>query len=110
MTRTIRFHMPNRWCFYGLLFALAAPFAAAQTAASSSKPVDASASAAADYQRYCALCHGENREGYKADHAPSLPISSYYWLFLRPSPRRRPTYWTAILSPQRISVWKPLSS
>jgi len=24
------------------------------------------------YQRYCALCHGENREGYAADHAPSL--------------------------------------
>ncbi|MEO1573526.1 MAG: c-type cytochrome [Pseudomonadota bacterium] len=76
MTRTIRFHMPNRWCFYGLLLALAAPFAAAQTTALSSQPVDASASAAADYQRYCALCHGENREGYKADHAPSLRSSS----------------------------------
>ena len=25
MTRTIRFHMPNRWCFYGLFLALAAP-------------------------------------------------------------------------------------
>lgn len=25
-----------------------------------------------NYQKYCALCHGENREGYKNDHAPSL--------------------------------------
>ncbi len=24
------------------------------------------------YQQYCALCHGENREGYAADYAPSL--------------------------------------
>jgi cytochrome c oxidase cbb3-type subunit 3 len=24
------------------------------------------------YQRYCALCHGADREGYAADHAPSL--------------------------------------
>ncbi|MFT4738946.1 MAG: mono/diheme cytochrome c family protein/rhodanese-related sulfurtransferase [Paraglaciecola sp.] len=24
------------------------------------------------YQKYCALCHGENREGYAADFAPSL--------------------------------------
>jgi mono/diheme cytochrome c family protein/rhodanese-related sulfurtransferase len=28
--------------------------------------------AAALYTQYCALCHGENREGYAADHAPSL--------------------------------------
>ena len=24
------------------------------------------------YERYCALCHGADREGYAADHAPSL--------------------------------------
>jgi len=24
------------------------------------------------YQTYCALCHGEDRTGYRADHAPSL--------------------------------------
>lgn len=24
------------------------------------------------YQRYCALCHGEDRQGHAADHAPSL--------------------------------------
>jgi mono/diheme cytochrome c family protein/3-mercaptopyruvate sulfurtransferase SseA len=28
--------------------------------------------ASANYQKYCSLCHGENREGYKNDHAPSL--------------------------------------
>jgi mono/diheme cytochrome c family protein/rhodanese-related sulfurtransferase len=30
------------------------------------------AEAATLYAKYCALCHGENREGYAADHAPSL--------------------------------------
>ncbi|MDX2067977.1 MAG: c-type cytochrome, partial [Haliscomenobacter sp.] len=28
--------------------------------------------ASALYQKYCALCHGKNREGYAADNAPSL--------------------------------------
>ena len=28
--------------------------------------------AASNYQKYCALCHGKNREGYANDHAPSL--------------------------------------
>ncbi len=28
------------------------------------------------YTKYCALCHGENREGYAADHAPSLRSKS----------------------------------
>lgn len=36
----------------------------------------ASAHAAGIYQKYCALCHGENREGYAADHAPSLRSKS----------------------------------
>jgi len=31
-----------------------------------------SAAAAADYQRYCALCHGADRAGNANDHAPSL--------------------------------------
>lgn len=34
------------------------------------------AAAAADYQTYCALCHGENREGYANDGAPSLRSKS----------------------------------
>ena len=28
--------------------------------------------ASANYLKYCSLCHGENRQGYKNDHAPSL--------------------------------------
>ena len=28
------------------------------------------------YSKYCALCHGENREGYAADNAPSLRSKS----------------------------------
>jgi cytochrome c oxidase cbb3-type subunit 3 len=28
------------------------------------------------YQTYCALCHGEDRSGYRADHAPSLRSKS----------------------------------
>jgi mono/diheme cytochrome c family protein/rhodanese-related sulfurtransferase len=36
----------------------------------------AAKNAAGMYQKYCALCHGENREGYAADHAPSLRSKS----------------------------------
>ena len=32
--------------------------------------------AAANYQKYCALCHGKDREGYANDHAPSLKSQS----------------------------------
>lgn len=32
--------------------------------------------AAANYQRYCALCHGDDRQGYANDHAPSLRSKS----------------------------------
>ncbi|MEO1098344.1 MAG: c-type cytochrome [Bacteroidota bacterium] len=32
--------------------------------------------ASAMYSKYCALCHGENREGYAADNAPSLRSQS----------------------------------
>lgn len=35
-----------------------------------------SAAAAADYKQYCALCHGDNREGGANDHAPSLKSKS----------------------------------
>ena len=31
---------------------------------------------AAMYEQYCSLCHGEDREGYRADHAPSLRSES----------------------------------
>ena len=32
--------------------------------------------AASQYQQYCALCHGEDREGHVNDHAPSLRSKS----------------------------------
>ena len=38
-------------------------------------PEDAAA-AEADYQRYCALCHGPDRAGHANDHAPSLKSES----------------------------------
>jgi mono/diheme cytochrome c family protein/rhodanese-related sulfurtransferase len=34
--------------------------------------------ASANYQKYCVLCHGENREGHKNDHAPSLRAKSLF--------------------------------
>lgn len=35
-----------------------------------------SAAAAADYQKYCVLCHGADRQGYVNDQAPSLRSKS----------------------------------
>lgn len=32
----------------------------------------------AHYQQYCALCHGEDREGYKNDHSPSLKTETLF--------------------------------
>lgn len=34
--------------------------------------------AAANYQKYCALCHGADRQGYVNDHAPSLRSKSLF--------------------------------
>jgi len=34
--------------------------------------------AANNYQRYCALCHGEDRQGHVNDHAPSLRSKSLF--------------------------------
>lgn len=34
--------------------------------------------ASANYQKYCSLCHGENRQGHKNDHAPSLRAKSLF--------------------------------
>lgn len=31
-----------------------------------------------NYQKYCSLCHGANREGYANDHAPSLRSKSLF--------------------------------
>jgi cytochrome c oxidase cbb3-type subunit 3 len=37
-----------------------------------------SATAAANYQKYCVLCHGESRQGHVNDHAPSLRSQSLF--------------------------------
>jgi len=37
-----------------------------------------SAAAAADYQQYCSLCHGADRQGFVNDNAPSLRSKSLY--------------------------------
>ncbi|MFU2510113.1 c-type cytochrome [Pseudoalteromonas sp. ASV78] len=38
--------------------------------------VDEKKRAESMYQQYCSLCHGKNREGHAADHAPSLRSKS----------------------------------
>lgn len=71
----MRFH--KVWRFFPALAALSFfvnPVAAlAQTSPLSESQAEA---AAENYQRYCALCHGADREGYANDHAPSLRSSS----------------------------------
>ncbi len=37
---------------------------------------DQAAASAKNYQQYCALCHGEDRQGHVNDHAPSLRSKS----------------------------------
>lgn len=37
-----------------------------------------SAVAAANYEKYCVLCHGDERQGYVNDHAPSLRSKSLF--------------------------------
>lgn len=61
-----------------LLLALAAlaPQVAAQGRPIPPLSAEESAAAAADYQQYCALCHGADRAGHANDHAPSLKSES----------------------------------
>jgi cytochrome c oxidase cbb3-type subunit 3 len=68
--------MKRRWIW---LFALLGiTLAAGESLYAQSDELDAgeSAAAAADYQKYCALCHGADREGYVNDNAPSLRSKS----------------------------------
>ena len=57
----------------GLLALLSGSIAFAQAVALTDED---SAAAAADYQKYCALCHGDGRQGHVNDHAPSLKSKS----------------------------------
>lgn len=54
---------------------LATPLAHAQSGPPELTP-EAAAAAANNYQRYCALCHGDQRQGHVNDHAPSLKSPS----------------------------------
>ena len=62
-------HRRNMWVAILLLAGLPAGHAAAQMPELTE---EGARQAADDYQRYCALCHGPNREGHVNDHAPSL--------------------------------------
>ncbi|TCO74457.1 cytochrome c oxidase cbb3-type subunit 3 [Chromatocurvus halotolerans] len=59
----------------GLLVAATGVLSAVQAA---EDRLDATQIAEAEvlYQQYCALCHGDDRAGYQADHAPSLKSQS----------------------------------
>lgn len=62
-----------------LLLAVSALFSLSAHAASDwSLTLDGDEMARAEqlYQQYCSLCHGEDRAGYQADHAPSLRTRS----------------------------------
>ena len=63
--------------FFPALMALSV-FTMSFTAMAQTRPLsDGQAEAAAEnYQRYCSLCHGMDREGYANDHAPSLRSGS----------------------------------
>lgn len=46
------------------------------------------------YTKYCALCHGQNREGYAADNAPSLRSRSLMATTQSPRPNYNFLYYT----------------
>lgn len=66
----------------GLFSGLLTSTAAARTYEKQDPPAELTpeqaANAAANYQQYCSLCHGENREGHVNDHAPSLRSQSLF--------------------------------
>ena len=67
------------------LLVLAAPMAAIAENAEEGAPspirtltAEQSVVAAANYEKYCVLCHGAERQGYVNDHAPSLRSKSLF--------------------------------
>src|SRR6478672_5514888 len=46
-------------------------------AATAAAPTPDPAAGAALYKQFCALCHGANLEGYKADNAPALASPTF---------------------------------
>ncbi len=67
-----------RFCIRPFVLALlASPFVMTQAFAQTAPLRESEAGAAAeDYVRYCALCHGDDRQGYANDDAPSLKSRS----------------------------------
>ncbi len=63
--------MSHRW-IGGLALVLAGCAHHAPSPSHHEAPDDSGEEGAALYARYCALCHGADREGHAADHAPSL--------------------------------------
>ncbi len=59
-----------------ITLALAALFCSGPALSTERSPLSDDEAAAANYQQYCALCHGEDRQGYANDHAPSLRSKS----------------------------------
>ncbi len=76
--------MKRMWITVSLTFCLVhTALNAAETASNSLPPIrtltaEQSIAAAANYKKYCVLCHGEERQGYVNDHAPSLRSKSLF--------------------------------
>lgn len=69
--------MIDKECHRTMLVVVILLFSGAALAAESPPHgVEQDVAAAANYQQYCALCHGDDREGYANDHAPSLRSQS----------------------------------
>lgn len=70
--------------FMGLLLLVIPTLVIAQQSAYETLPpprkltAEQSKVAAGNYQKYCALCHGEDRQGHANDHAPSLRSKSLF--------------------------------
>jgi cytochrome c oxidase cbb3-type subunit 3 len=68
--------MKTRWICLFALWGMLLPACETLFAQFDELNAEESAAAAADYQKYCALCHGADRQGYVNDHAPSLRSES----------------------------------
>jgi mono/diheme cytochrome c family protein/rhodanese-related sulfurtransferase len=77
-----RIQVPARAVLLLLICALAIPAQAERDYEPQDPPrtltPEEAARAADNYARYCVLCHGEDREGYANDHAPSLRSRSLF--------------------------------
>lgn len=81
-------------------------------AAEEALDAEAAAVAAANYQQYCALCHGEDRQGHVNDHAPSLRSRSLLesgspWVIMEAAAYGRPG---TPMAPYMDEVGGPLTS